>query len=91
MDFAPLRDRLRPLLGPRLEPLERAYRAECPDPTPQGLLRHLLDADPTRFQPMNVNFGLLPPLVPHVRDKRVRKEGYAARALDSIRAWRPAG
>jgi folate-dependent tRNA-U54 methylase TrmFO/GidA len=38
---------------------------------------------------MNVNFGLLPPLVPHVRDKRLRKEGYAARALDSIRTWRP--
>lgn len=54
-----------------------------------SLQAYLRDTTSQRPSPMNVNFGLLPPLVPHVRDKRLRKEGYAARALESIRAWRP--
>jgi methylenetetrahydrofolate--tRNA-(uracil-5-)-methyltransferase len=53
----------------------------------QGYLR---DTTTDRPSPMNVNFGLLPPLEPHIRDKRLRKEGYAARALEAIQAWTPA-
>lgn len=56
-----------------------------------SLQAYLRDDSVPRPSPMNVNFGLLPPLVPHVRDKRLRKEGYAARALDSIRSWQPSG
>lgn len=59
-----------------------------PDTMLGSLLGYLRDTTSERPSPMNVNFGLLPPLVPHVRDKRLRKEGYAARALESIRAWR---
>lgn len=60
-----------------------------PPPTTMlgGLLRYLREADPSNFQPMNANFGLLEPIVPHVRDKRQRREKLAARALEEIRTW----
>lgn len=49
-----------------------------------SLLRYVHGADPRRFQPMNANFGLLPPLEAPVRNKRARKEALAARALDAM-------
>lgn len=36
------------------------------------------------FQPMNANFGILPPLPERVRNKQLRKQAYAERALDRI-------
>lgn len=39
------------------------------------------------FQPMNANFGLLPPLAERVRDKRRKGEALAARSLESLREW----
>jgi methylenetetrahydrofolate--tRNA-(uracil-5-)-methyltransferase len=54
-----------------------------------SLQAYLRDTTSGRPSPMNVNFGLLPPLDPHVRDKRLRKEGYAARSLEAIQAWKP--
>lgn len=53
-----------------------------------ALYRHLREADPAHFQPMNANFGLLDELPVRVRDKREKKERMAARALDAMRAWR---
>jgi len=52
-----------------------------------GLLRYLHGADPGHFQPMNANFGLLPPLADPVRDKRKKKERLAARALEAMRGF----
>jgi methylenetetrahydrofolate--tRNA-(uracil-5-)-methyltransferase len=52
-----------------------------------SLLAYLRDESVTRLTPMNVNFGLLPPLADRPRDKRLRKEAYAARALASMREW----
>ena len=52
-----------------------------------SLLAYLRDTTLKRPSPMNVNFGLLPPLDPPVRDKRLRKEAYAERAEASIRTW----
>ena len=50
-----------------------------------ALLGFLADADPERFQPMNVNFGLFPPLEGSPRQRRrERYERLAERALD---AW----
>ncbi len=49
-----------------------------------SLLGYVSGADPTRFQPMNANFGLLPPLAKKLRDKRARREALAARALDAM-------
>jgi methylenetetrahydrofolate--tRNA-(uracil-5-)-methyltransferase len=39
-----------------------------------------------RFEPMNINFGLLPPL-PGRPNKRDRRRLHAARALDAFSAW----
>jgi methylenetetrahydrofolate--tRNA-(uracil-5-)-methyltransferase len=59
-----------------------------PDTTMLGaLLRYLRDADPARFQPMNANFGLLPPLPEPLRDKPKKKEMLAERALASMRGF----
>ncbi len=62
--------------------------AMLPDPaTAHGsLLRYLSDADPRNFQPMNVNFGLFPPLEGASRRmRRVEKsEHLAARALEAL-------
>ena len=54
-----------------------------------ALLRHLREADAGRFQPMNVNWGLFPPLpVARGREPRLdRNQRLAARALAEIDAW----
>ena len=51
-----------------------------------SLIRFLTASDPTAFQPMNVNFGLLTPLGGRVR-KPDRGDRYAARALTDLAAW----
>ena len=38
----------------------------------------------TAFQPMNINFGLIPPLDRRIRGKREKNEAIAKRALDLI-------
>jgi methylenetetrahydrofolate--tRNA-(uracil-5-)-methyltransferase len=61
-----------------------------PDPaTAHGaLLRHLRAADPRRFQPMNVNYGLFPPLDGVRRLPRPeRGRRFAERALERMAAW----
>ena len=56
-----------------------------PEETMLGsLLRYVGGADPKRFQPMNANFGLVPPLAQPVRDKRAKREAMASRALDAM-------
>jgi methylenetetrahydrofolate--tRNA-(uracil-5-)-methyltransferase len=69
-----------------LEPL-------LPPPTTMlgGLLRHLREADPANFQPMNSNWGLVDPLPERIRDRRERRERLAARALEELRSWMEAG
>lgn len=71
--------------APPLPPATSAHAA---------LLRHLGEADPARFQPMNVNWGLFPPLAePRVdatgfRTRRAaRNAALAARALDDLGPW----
>lgn len=46
-----------------------------------SLIRHICHADARTFQPMNVNFGLLPPLNEPIRAKRERRQALAVRAL----------
>jgi methylenetetrahydrofolate--tRNA-(uracil-5-)-methyltransferase len=60
-----------------------------PPPTTMlgALYRHLREADPRHFQPMNANFGLVEPLDAEVRDKRRKKELLAERALADMAAW----
>jgi methylenetetrahydrofolate--tRNA-(uracil-5-)-methyltransferase len=66
----------------------RGVRERVPDPaTAHGaLLRYLVEADPRNFQPMNVNFGLFPPLskVSRRLRKREKNQRLAARALEAL-------
>lgn len=51
-----------------------------------ALLSHITgDADAESFQPMNVNFGLFPPL--HEVKKKQRKEAYTQRAKSDLIGW----
>jgi methylenetetrahydrofolate--tRNA-(uracil-5-)-methyltransferase len=52
-----------------------------------GLYRYLRDTDPSRFQPMNSNFGLLDPLVERVRKKPEKRARLAARAQAALEEW----
>ncbi len=53
-----------------------------------GLLHYLTTASPATFQPINANFGLLPPLPHIVRDRQERNRLLAARAQADFSAWR---
>jgi methylenetetrahydrofolate--tRNA-(uracil-5-)-methyltransferase len=54
-----------------------------PPPTTMlgALYRYLRDADPAHFQPMNANFGLVDDLPVRVKDKKLKREQCAERAL----------
>ena len=88
------------LLAGRFAAAERlGLPVPLPPPTTAhgALLAHITGgADSATFQPMNVNFGLFPPLAPAPRQEgakpkklkgRDRKAAYAARALDDIDRW----
>jgi methylenetetrahydrofolate--tRNA-(uracil-5-)-methyltransferase len=53
-----------------------------------ALYRYLREADPPHFQPMNANFGLVDELPERVKDKRVKREKIADRALADMTQWR---
>src|SRR5438045_734364 len=60
-----------------------------PPPTTMlgALYRYILECDAKHFQPMNANFGLLDDLPQPVRDKKKKRELFAERALNEMRAW----
>jgi len=51
-----------------------------------ALLRYITEPERKGFQPMNANFGLLPPLSEPLR-KKAKKEMLARRALADMEAW----
>ncbi len=56
-----------------------------------ALLRHITGgADATSFQPMNVNFGLFPPLAEDLGRSREKKPMLSRRALADLAIWRAA-
>jgi methylenetetrahydrofolate--tRNA-(uracil-5-)-methyltransferase len=70
----------------------RGREAKLPPPGTAlaALLRHLREADPRHFQPMNVNFGLFAPLEREARGLG-RKERHALlceRALRELSTWK---
>jgi methylenetetrahydrofolate--tRNA-(uracil-5-)-methyltransferase len=81
------------IAGINLARLLAGAEPAVPPPTTMlgALYRYLREADPRHFQPMNANFGLLDELAPPVRDKRRKRELFAARALEAMRSWRDAG
>src|SRR5689334_23656824 len=62
-----------------------------PPPTTMlgALYRYLREADPKHFQPMNANFGLVEDLPDRVKDRKVKRERLAERALEDMRRWMP--
>lgn len=59
-----------------------------PTETAMGsLARYITEADPNHFQPMNINFGLFPPLETRVKPKRERVRQLAERALESMKEF----
>jgi methylenetetrahydrofolate--tRNA-(uracil-5-)-methyltransferase len=78
------------LLAGRFWAAELAGRSPSlpPSTTAIGaLLNHITSgADAETFQPMNVNFGLFPPLADKVR-KADRKRGYTDRAREALTEW----
>lgn len=57
-----------------------------PRETMIGALAHYISyADPENFQPMNANFGLLPPLDEKIRDRKKRYEALSKRALNTLK------
>ncbi len=62
-------------LEPKVFPEETAHGALC---------RYITEADPSNFQPMNINFGLIPPLRHKIRDKKLKNRAIADRALAAL-------
>ncbi|HKL49435.1 MAG TPA: methylenetetrahydrofolate--tRNA-(uracil(54)-C(5))-methyltransferase (FADH(2)-oxidizing) TrmFO, partial [Desulfuromonadales bacterium] len=59
-----------------------------PEMTALGaLLSHLADSDSKGFQPMNVNYGLFPPLENRKRKRAERRLAMAERGLEAISSW----
>ena len=60
-----------------------------PDTALGGLVRHLTARNPRGFQPANISWGLVmcPPELQAIRDKRLRREGQTARAVERVQAW----
>lgn len=58
---------------------------EFPDVTAHGALANYI-SNPMieNFQPMNINFGLIPPLTVRIRKKREKNAQIAARALEAL-------
>ena len=98
------------LLAGRFAAAERSGRAFLPPPpeTALGALLghitggHLSGVAPASFQPMNVNFGLFPPVKAPSRDAdgkrlrgkdkgRAKKQLICERALNALSTWQPAG
>lgn len=60
-----------------------------PRDTAHGSLAHYItEADPAHFQPMNINYGLFPPLKERFKDKKERYRMVAKKALDSIEQFK---
>jgi methylenetetrahydrofolate--tRNA-(uracil-5-)-methyltransferase len=78
------------LAGINLSRILGGETPEVPPPTTMlgALYRYLREADPAHFQPMNANFGLVDELPARVKDKRVKREKIAERALADMTHWR---
>jgi len=63
---------------PYVFPAETAHGALC---------HYITTTDEDNFQPMNISFGLMPPLAQRIRKKREKKQLMAARALEAMDAF----
>jgi len=58
-----------------------------PKDTVIGKLADYISTENNRFQPMNANFGILPPLEEKIKDKQLKYEKMANRAIASIKEF----
>jgi len=66
----------------------REWQAPPPTTALGALLAHITgDAEADTYQPMNINFGLFPPL--HDVKKKSRKQAYTDRAKQDLQLWVP--
>lgn len=69
--------------------IQGKHTVAFPEETAHGALCHYItSADMKRFQPMNVNFGLLPELGERIKDKKLKKQAISERALQSIAVFK---
>lgn len=69
----------------RLSGLETAT---LPETTMMGALsRYISDESVKNFQPMGANFGVLPPIEPHIRDKKERYKALANRGINDLKKY----
>lgn len=71
----------------------RVYNGKTPVVFPKetaigALLGYISDSSISDFQPMNINFGLLPTLEKRIKDKRVRNLRLSERALDTLEKFK---
>lgn len=60
--------------------------AVLPETTMIGALsRYIGQGGEGQFQPMGANFGIIPPIEPHIRDKRERYAALATRSLEVLK------
>lgn len=60
-----------------------------PEQTAHGsMCKYITSAVAKHFQPMNANFGLMPPLEERIRDKKLKKQKIAERALEFLAKFR---
>ncbi|MBQ7810616.1 MAG: FAD-dependent oxidoreductase, partial [Clostridia bacterium] len=52
-----------------------------------ALISYITDETVEKFQPMGANLGILPELTDRPRDKKLRAEKYAERALDALKQF----
>ena len=68
--------------------LQGKHTITLPPETMIGALsRYVQDGGDSDFQPMGANFGVIPPIVPHIRDKRSRYAAFSERSLQSLDAF----
>ncbi len=67
-----------------LQKLEGREAIKFPDHTVIGALARHIVTESKHFEPMNANFGILPPLDRIIKDKSLRKKALAERSLESI-------
>ena len=60
-----------------------------PETTIMGAItRYITSASAESFQPMNANFGILPPLEEKIKDKALKKQAYSNRAICDIKKFK---
>lgn len=59
-----------------------------PETAHGSLARYITTAGPGNFQPMNITFGLLPPLENPIRDRRQRNAAISGKALEALEKFK---